>query len=202
MEEQLHPQHQQNLHAGSTKNSSKEPNFWKDMLKSAALAFIIVVLIRSFIAQPFKVAGQSMDPTFIEEEYMIIDQISYKITPPKRGDVIVFRYPNDPKVFYIKRIIAVPGESVTIDQGTVTISQANGDTEVLTEPYVANHDTRSMPTLDVTEGHYFVMGDNRPVSSDSRMWGLLPQENIVGRPFLSILPLARAAIYPGEYISK
>lgn len=138
-----------------------------------------------------------MEPTFVENEYMIVDQVSYRFDDPKRGDVIVFKYPKDPRTFYIKRIIGLPGETLEIKNGIVTLF--NGDvSQSLSEPYVVNKDIRGIDqrvTLGADE--FFVLGDNRPVSSDSRVWGVLPRENIVGKPFVTLFPFSKVDVYPG-----
>jgi signal peptidase I len=169
----------------------------KEIATLVVLVVLIVLPVRIFIAQPFVVDGRSMFPTFHDHDYLIVDEISYRFSEPARGDVIVFRYPNDPSVFYIKRVIGLPGETVHIERGAVTVTRADGSTIALTEPYVVREDATY--TLDAALGseQYFVMGDNRPESSDSRVWGSLPKENIMGRAFVRIFPIASAAVLPG-----
>lgn len=161
----------------------------RELATFVLLALLIVVPFRLFIAQPFIVQGASMFPTFETGEYIIIDQVSYRFGEPERGDVITFRYPEDPSVFFIKRIIGLPGEEVTVDGDEVTITQPGVGTFVLTEPY-ANLDGPSFgrQSFVLDEDEYFVMGDNRPKSSDSRLWGPLPEENIMGKAFFRLLP--------------
>lgn len=171
----------------------------KETVSLVVLAVIIVVPIRVFIAQPFVVDGLSMYPTFNNGDYLIIDELSYRFNEPARGDVVVFRYPNDPSVFYIKRIIGLPGESVSIDRGVVSVTQVNGETITLTEPYVVAEDATYSITSTLGEDQFFVMGDNRPKSSDSRIWGALPREDIIGRAFVRIFPLTDAATLPGAH---
>lgn len=170
----------------------------REVLIIVVLAVLIVVPIRAFIAQPFVVEGESMYPTFKDSDYLIIDEFSYRFSDPERGDVIVFRYPNNPSVFYIKRIIGLPGETVRIERGTVTVTATSGEAVTLSEPYVVNEDATY--TLDATLGQeqYFVMGDNRPRSSDSRVWGPLPKEDIMGRAFFRLFPVAQAGAMPGS----
>jgi signal peptidase I len=162
------------------------------------LAIVIVLLIRFFVAQPFIVDGESMHPTFENGDYLIVDELTYHFESPQRGDVIVFRYPGDPKIFYIKRIIGLPGETVHINSGLVSITKTNGTTITLNEPYAVENDATY--TLNTTLGsdQYFVMGDNRPESSDSRVWGPLPRANIIGRVFLRILPPSGFGLFPGK----
>lgn len=170
---------------------------FKEILTFVVLAIVIVVPIRLFIAQPFVVEGESMHPTFESADYLIVDELTYRVSDPKRGDVIIFRYPGDPKVFYIKRIIGLPGETVHIDHGQVTIIGSDGATLVLTEPYVVAEDATYTQDTVLGPDQYFVMGDNRPRSSDSRIWGPLPRENIVGRAFIRLLPTSEIGTLPG-----
>ena len=170
-------------------------NFWKEILHLIILALVIVVPFRLFIAQPFVVEGSSMDPTFKSGDYLIVDELSYHITEPERGAVVVFKYPKDPKRHFIKRIIGLPGETVTIANGQVTITNEaypNGFT--LDEPYIEFEKTESL-TQKLKDGEYFVMGDNRPASADSRVWGPVPRELIVGRPFIRFMP---PGLFPGK----
>lgn len=177
----------------------KKSNGWLETLKYIVIALVIVVPVRLFIAEPFIVSGPSMEPTFKSGEYIIVDQLSYKLGLPARGDVVVFKPPINLKTYYIKRIIGLPGETVSIDSGKVQITQPGGKTFTLEEPYLVDTDTRSMPAITLTSDQYFVLGDNRPVSSDSRIWGPLPKEDIVGTPYISLYPLDTISIRPGSY---
>jgi len=162
------------------------------------LAVLIVLPIRFFIAQPFVVQGESMHPTFENGDYLIVDELSYDFSAPKRGDVIVFRYPGDPSVFYIKRIIGLPGETVSIVKGIVNIKRADGTALTLdSEPYVSTEDATYTLSTSLGAEQYFVMGDNRPNSSDSRVWGPLPAKDIMGRAFLRLLPAHSVGVFPG-----
>lgn len=161
------------------------------------LAVLIVVPIRVFVAQPFVVDGLSMFPTFHNGDYLIIDELTYRLAEPTRGDVIVFRYPNNPSVFYIKRVIGLPGETVKIARGQVTILKTDGSTLTLDEPYVVEEDATYTSDSTLGPDQYFVMGDNRPKSSDSRVWGPLPKNDIIGKAFVRIFPVASAAVHPG-----
>lgn len=173
-------------------------SFFTELLKFALVALIIVVPVRFFIAQPFIVSGASMDPTFRTGQYLIVDELSYRIDPPNRGDVIIFRYPKDPSQFFIKRVIGLPGETVKIQNGQVYIENADGDTAKLNEPYVIDKGNGADMTVKLPTGQYFVMGDNRPESSDSRTWGTLPRDNIIGRAFIRLLPLQNIRLLPGS----
>lgn len=177
----------------------KEGSIW-ELIRFAIIALLIVVPIRVFIAQPFIVSGSSMVPTFTNRDYLIVDEISYRFEEPKRGDVIVFRYPKDPSKFFIKRVIGLPGETVSINSGTVTIKNTtNPDGFTLDEPYIKSTTEQGIAPTTLGDGEFFVMGDNRNASSDSRSWGLLPEKNIVGRALVRLVPVAHAGIMPGDY---
>ncbi|MES2014763.1 MAG: signal peptidase I [Patescibacteria group bacterium] len=170
-----------------------------DTIKFALIALLIVIPVRWFVAQPFIVRGASMVPTFLNNEYLIVDQLTYHFEAPKRGDVIIMRYPKDTSVFFIKRIIGLPNETVEIAGKTVTIMRGAGTTPItLDESFIdpsRMRDEYKTYTLGPTE--YFVMGDNRRESADSRAWGNLPKSDIVGRPVLRLWPPTRMNIFPG-----
>jgi signal peptidase I len=170
-----------------------------ELLQFALIALVIVVPIRYFIAQPFIVSGASMENTFHTGEYLIIDQLSYYFESPKRGDVIVFRYPKDPSKFFIKRVIALPNDSINIEGNVVTVTYKDGTTEILDEPYIKSMAENTSLTQTLGENEYFVMGDNRDASSDSRVWGVLDKEKIIGRAFLRLFPFTQVSFLPGEY---
>jgi signal peptidase I len=173
-------------------------NFFTELLKFVALAALIVFPIRLFVAQPFIVSGASMQPTFQHGEYIIVDELSYRMSAPQRGDVIIFRYPRNPKEFFIKRIIGLPGEQVALSGNVITITKTDGTKESILEPYISNHGNGSNTTYSLKTEEYFVMGDNRPESSDSRTWGPLPRGNIIGRAFIRLLPLQHISLMPGS----
>jgi signal peptidase I len=171
---------------------------FKEIIIFIVLALVIVVPIRLFVAQPFVVDGESMHPTFENADYLIIDELTYHFAAPTRGDVIVFRYPGNPKIFYIKRIIGLPGETVHIDSGKVTVTKTDGTKITLTEPYAVVQDATYTQTTTLGTDQFFVMGDNRPESSDSRVWGPVPKANIIGRVFLRLLPATEVGTLPGK----
>lgn len=174
---------------------------WKGLLKDlftlALLIVVVVIPIRVFIVSPFVVDGESMHPTFENLDYLVIDEFLYRFRAPTRGDVIVFRYPGNPSVFYIKRIIGLPNETVSIDRGVVTIIGADGKRSALAEPYIVNEDATYTRDVSLKPNEYFVMGDNRPNSSDSRVWGPLPAKDIIGRVDLRLLPVKEVGFFPG-----
>lgn len=179
------------------RNTAKE--LW-DTLKFILLAAIIVIPIRFFLFQPFIVSGESMYPTFNNADYLIVDEISYYLKDPARGDVVIFHYPNDPKRYFIKRVIGLPGETVIFKNNAVYIKNAEYPEGIkLSEPYLSQVTTPGGQTeVEVTEDNYFVMGDNRGFSSDSRAWGLLPRKNMVGKAGLRLLPLKDISYKPGS----
>ncbi|MEK7173520.1 MAG: signal peptidase I [Patescibacteria group bacterium] len=167
-----------------------------EFLKIVIVSLIIVLPIRMFVAQPFIVRGASMEPNFEDGEYLIVDELSYLLRKPERGEVIVFRYPEDPSQFFIKRIIGLPRETVVIENGSVRIQDATGgngfalDESYLSDTVVTAPD--STVTLEAEE--YFVMGDNRMESSDSRRWGTLENDLLIGRALLRLWPLSELGI--------
>ena len=170
--------------------------FW-DIAKVAAIALILAGLVRYFIFQPFFVKGASMEPNFEDGEYLIIDEISYYFKKPVRGDVVVFYYPLDTSRYYIKRIIGLPGETVEIKNGDIIIYNGEHPEGLLIqENYLPqNLTTGGDINKKISNGEYFVLGDNRLNSSDSRIWGALPEKDVVGRVLLRAWPFGRAGIF-------
>lgn len=200
------------MEPNTAKNNDSKASFLNSLfewIKVIVIALIISVPIRVFIAEPFIVDGASMDPSFATGQFLIVDRLSYRFENPKRGDVIVFRYPNNPSTYYIKRIIGLPGEIVNINSGTISISKQteNGiissSTITLKEPYIKDsHRSHEDFNAVLKTDEYFVMGDNRNESSDSRIWGPLDRKLIIGRPALRLLPITKLSVYPGEYTEK
>lgn len=172
-----------------------------DIIKFLVPIVIVVFFIRTYIAQPFIVDGESMAPNFHTGHYLIIDELSYRFMEPKTGDVIVLRYPVDPKRFFLKRIIGVPGDTVSIKDGKVFITNAAYPKGFqLIEPY---HVQKTYPAgqysnVTLKADEYFVMGDNRSGSSDSRTWGIVPKEDIVGHALFRLFPIRLATLTPGS----
>lgn len=169
-----------------------------EIVRFSIIAILIVIPIRMFIAQPFIVSGASMDNTFATGQYLIVDQVSYHFEKPSRGDVIVFRYPRDPSKFFIKRVVALPGDTITIENAKVKITNLeHPDGFVIDEPYIKSMQPAPLFTKTLGEREYFVMGDNRDQSSDSRSWGILPEERIVGRALVRLFPPSVIDYLPG-----
>jgi len=176
----------------------KPESFFKETLRFAILTLIIVLPIRIFIAEPFVVSGASMEPTFKNGDYLIVDRLSYQFGEPSRGEVVIFRYPKDPSKYFIKRIIGLPKETLVFSSDKLIIKNAeNPNGFTLNQDYaVKNRPTDGSVTL--RENEYFVMGDNRPQSSDSRVWGPLPEDHIVGRALIRLFPPSKISIWPGS----
>ena len=169
-----------------------------EILRFSIIALLIVIPIRMFIAQPFIVSGASMQETFQNGEYLIVDQVSYHLHSPERGDVVIFRYPKDPSKYFIKRIIGIPGDTITIEDSTVTIvNEAYPEGFDLNEPYIKSMRPGVTITEELGDREYFVMGDNRDESSDSRVWGVLQEERIIGKAFLRLFPPQAFGVMPG-----
>jgi signal peptidase I len=170
-------------------------NFVWDLIKTGAVVFVLAFLIRYFLIQPYVVDGESMMPNYFNNEYLLAEKVSYYLHTPTRGDVIVFKYPKDTSVNYIKRIIGLPGETVKIANNQVTIiNKDHLGGMILNESYIpSSFQTLALngSTLETTlnTDEYFVLGDNREHSSDSRVWGILPKSDIEGRSWLSMAKL-------------
>lgn len=147
------------------------------------LALVIFLGVRLGV-QNFRVEGFSMEPTLHTNEYLLVDKISYMVRRPQRGDIVVLRFPYDPRRDFIKRIIALPGEEVEVRGGAVYI-----DSVKLDEPYILDRPLYSYPRKRVPENEYFVLGDNRNNSHDSHVWDWLPQEYLIGRAWVTYWPV-------------
>ncbi|MFH2104969.1 MAG: signal peptidase I [Parcubacteria group bacterium] len=166
-------------------------NFFVEILKVAIISLAIIVPIRYFLIQPFVVRGSSMEPSFSSGDYLIIDEVSYRFTEPQRGDVIVFKYPRNPSQYYIKRIIGLPGERVLVNGGDVIVYNTEYPSGIeINEAYLIE-EVQTPGTVDTTLGsdEYFVLGDNRTASSDSRVWGELASDEIIGRAWVRGWPV-------------
>ena len=155
-----------------------------EVIKIVILALLIVIPIRYFIFQPFVIKGNSMEPNFHHGDYLIVDEISYRFKEPERGDIIVFNYPQDPSQRFIKRIIGLPGETVVIEGEKITISKGTEERILDESTYLPSQNYFDNVSLSLSEDEYFVLGDNRLASFDSRKWGSLPRNYIVGRVIL------------------
>ena len=169
-------------------------SFIFDLVKILVIALVIIVPFRMFIAEPFVVSGSSMLPTYHNRDYLIIDRLSYHTGSVQRGDVVVLKYPKDTSEFFIKRIIGLPGEKIRFQGGHVfIINAAYPDGLQLNESYLPSQtETFAGPqTIELHDGEYYALGDNRTASSDSRVWGILPADDIVGKVWLRVFPVSR-----------
>lgn len=164
--------------------------FW-ELLKVFLISMAIIIPIRYFLVQPFFVRGASMEPSFQDGEYLVIDQLSYRLREPARGEVVVFRFPLRPSQFFIKRIIGLPGETVIVRDGRVVVqNQAHPSGVILDETQYLDEAVRTGGdvSLALGEDEFFVLGDHRSASSDSRSWGVLPRDDVVGRAWIRAYP--------------
>jgi signal peptidase I len=168
-----------------------------EFIKVAVLAGITIALVRYYLFKPFYVKGASMEPNFYDHEYLIIDELSYRLHDPKRGDVVVFRYPNNPKEYFLKRIIGLPGERIKLVEGVLTIyNDEHPEGFVMKESYLPTDvATEGEKNMSLSKNQYFVMGDNRPNSFDSRRFGPVDENLIVGRTWLRGWPLNRIQVF-------
>ena len=182
---------------GSSVPSSSQSS----LLFYTVVALGLALFIRFFIAAPYVVSGASMEPNFDNWHYLIIDRVSYDLEDPERGDVIVFDLPQEEGRSLIKRVIGLPGETVVLQGQRVTVvNDEHPQGFTLDEPYLDPNNLGGENNMRVTlgESEYFVLGDNRRVSADSRLWGTLPRESIVGRAFVRLYPFNKISFLPGE----
>jgi len=177
--------------------------FLWELVKVVAISAAIIIPVRYYLIQPFYVKGASMEPNFHDSEYLIIDEISYRFNQPDRGQVIVFRYPKNPQEFFIKRVIGLPGEEIQIEDGKIIVYNSeypNGLT--LSEEYLGseletfNSDTEK---IKIAENEYYVLGDNRDASKDSRSFGPVNKDYIIGKVLLRGWPLEKFTLFNKEY---
>ena len=172
-----------------------------DVLKIVFVACLIVTVVRLFVAEPFIVSGDSMSPTFSSNDFLVVDEMSYELRAPARGDVIIFHYPLDPSTFFIKRLIGLPGDTVIVNNGSIFVKTANNKTlHLLTEPYVSIGSPKiQTSTTTLSDEEYFVLGDNRNSSFDSRVWGPVPRRYIVGKALVRLYPVMSKSLRPPVY---
>jgi len=182
-------------------NQKRDRDSQPSLLAYTVIALGLALFIRFFIAAPYVVSGASMEPTFLDWHYLIIDKVIYSISAPVRGDVIVLNLPQDTGRSLIKRVIGLPGETVQISDSKVTIVNTDYPKGfVLNEPYIDPKNASLGESVETALGQneYFVLGDNRRVSADSRIWGKLPKKDIVGRVDVRLFPFNLISVLPGE----
>lgn len=174
-------------------------NFVFEIVKIVVISLVIIIPIRYFLIQPFYVKGASMEPSFYDREYLIVNEISYRFSEPKRGDVIVFRYPRNPQEYFIKRVIGLPGEKIKIEDGGIYIYNADNPRGImLEEPYLPEETKTYGLTKEIIslgENEYYVFGDNRNSSKDSRSFGPVDKSFIIGKVLLRGWPFNRAGLF-------
>jgi signal peptidase I len=173
-------------------------NFLKFIFELFKLVLIVIVLaaaIRYFLISPYQVDGSSMTPTLTDKDYLLVEKVNFIFRNPSRGDIVVFRYPLNTTINYVKRIIGVAGDKITIKDGNITVSNSQYPSGVvLQENYLSTSSKTSVmgdsseKSWVVSEGEFFVLGDNREHSDDSRSWGIVPKENILGKVWLEVYP--------------
>lgn len=167
--------------------------FLLEFLKIAVVAGLTIVLVRYYLFKPFYVKGASMEPNFYDHEYLIIDELSYRLREPERGEVIVFKYPENPKEYFLKRIIGLPGERVRVNSGRVTVyNRVYPEGMTVEEAYLPSDLATAGEQVTVLgPNQFFVLGDNRANSFDSRRFGPVEQAAIVGRAWFRGWPVHR-----------
>lgn len=175
-------------------------DFVGELLHVVIISLAIIVPVRYFLIQPFYVKGASMEPNFYDHQYLIIDEISYRFAPPARGDIVVFRYPNDPRQYFIKRVIGLPGERMKLSRGKIVIyTAAHPDGAPLDESsYLGVLQTGGEKDVKLGPEEYFLLGDNRPASLDSRVFGAVSRSFIVGRVWFRGWPPEKIKFFTTE----
>ncbi len=173
-------------------------SFIVEVAKVVIIALAIIIPVRYFLIQPFYVKGASMEPNFYDKEYLVVDEISYRFGSPERGDVVVLRNPRHESDFFIKRVVGLPNERVEVINGEVNIYNQDFPTGLtLDESAYLPAGVKTVGTIDVTlaRDQYFVLGDNRESSLDSRYFGAVQRREIVGRAWIRAWPVTRAKIF-------
>ncbi|MCF6276277.1 MAG: signal peptidase I [Candidatus Magasanikbacteria bacterium] len=170
-------------------------SFFLELIKIALLAGITIGVVRYFLFKPFYVKGQSMEPNFHERDYLIIDEISYRFGEPERGEVIVFKAPLDNEDFYLKRIIGLPGERVKVENSKIIVYNKDNPAGVVVDESYIIEETPGTYSVTLAEDQYFVMGDNRDESFDSRRFGPISEDTIVGKAWVRGWPFSRVSLF-------
>ncbi|MEK7452421.1 MAG: signal peptidase I [Patescibacteria group bacterium] len=171
--------------------------FIMEVVQIILISSAIIIPIRYFLIQPFYVKGASMEPNFYDQEYLIIDELTWRTRAPVRGEIVVFRYPRDPSQYFIKRVIGLPGETVQVSDGHVTIFNTDHPNGIfLTESYLGDVLTSGTKKVTLGSDEYYVLGDNRGESMDSRIFGAVNRDQFIGRVWVRGLPINRIATFP------
>jgi signal peptidase I len=159
-----------------------------EFLHDLSVAVLFCFFLIAFVAQAFRVQGTSMEPLLLDSDRIVVNKFVYRFRPIERGDVVVFWYPREPSVSFVKRVVALPGDVVQIRSGELMVNGV-----LAKEPYLPSsyRDNDDLPPTEVKKGFYFVLGDHRRSSNDSRSWGEVPEKYIYGRAIFRFWPLAR-----------
>ncbi|MFA5994906.1 MAG: signal peptidase I [Patescibacteria group bacterium] len=183
------------LYAELVMFSKQTTSFILEVVKIVVISLAIIIPVRYFLIQPFYVIGASMEPNFADYNYLIIDELSYRFNPPQRGEVIVLRNPQKPSEFFIKRLIGLPGETVKINDGKIYINDQLLDETVYLSAQVVTTSFVGYRNIKLGSDEYFVVGDNREHSQDSRRFGPIKQASIIGRVWIRVWPFTQFTIY-------
>jgi signal peptidase I len=176
--------------------TSKIFSFFLDLIEVTFIGVAVFVVVYLFIGQPLEITGTSMEPTLDNGEMIIAEKMTSRLDKLERGDIVVFKQPENPNIFVIKRIVGLPGESITLTKQAVFVNGSE-----LQEDYVKTHQilpTEQEEIIEVPADSYFLMGDNRANSTDSRKWGPITQENIVGKAVLVFSPISKARVIESD----
>ncbi len=168
---------------------------WKNWGEPFLVAAVLAFAIRTFLLGPYKIPTGSMRPTFLEGDRIFVDKVSYRFHAPERGDIIVFKFPEDKKKDFVKRLVGLPGDKLEIKEGKILLNGKVLDEPPFSEHYYYNREdwafAKEGQVIEIPEGNYFSLGDNSAQSSDSRNWGFVPQGNMVGKAFFIWWPPKR-----------
>jgi signal peptidase I len=175
--------------------------FLAELVRTALIVGLLTFAIRTFLLQPFVVQGESMSPRFHTSDYLLVNKLSYRLGEPQRGDIIVFKYPGNITINYIKRVIGLPGDHVIIADGKVRLVASDHPEGIILDEKYLPTDLQTNPVdgsasadYIVPPGNFLVLGDNRGNSSDSREWGFLPKDDIIGRAVIEAYPFNQASL--------
>lgn len=169
--------------------------FLFEVVQIVLISSAIIIPIRYFLIQPFYVKGASMEPNFYDHEYLIIDELTYRFRDPYRGEIVVFKYPRDPSQYFIKRVVGLPGETIEVTGGNVIIYNTQHPNGLMLEETYLDETTTGKIRVTLGDDEYYVMGDNRDSSLDSRSFGAITRDDVIGRVWVRGLPLDRIGTF-------